>query len=83
MKHPVDVSIELVVPEPEHGEAFTAQDDVTDIVMPRLLVLGMPPAIEFYNQPSAETDEIEEVAAKRRLPPEVEAVGPHPFQAHP
>lgn len=51
---------------PEHG--------VADFIMSPPRIVSVLAAVELYDDTAVETDEVEVVAAKRRLPPDVEAV---------
>ncbi|HEX8232692.1 MAG TPA: hypothetical protein VF559_05015 [Caulobacteraceae bacterium] len=46
-------------------------------------ILGVMSAVNFNDQPPAETDEVEVIPAKRGLPPEVNALRVQPLELQP
>lgn len=74
--HRVDILMHRPVPETQGLEAFSAQNLITNGVVFSLLALGVLVTIQFDDQPSIETDEVEDVAPKWGLPADMEAGGP-------
>jgi hypothetical protein len=71
----VDILMHRPVPETQGLEAFPAQNLITNGVVGRLFGLGVLIAVQLDNDPSIETDEVEDVAAKWRLPADMKACG--------
>lgn len=64
------------VPETQGLEAFSAQNLITNGVVFGLFGIGVMITIQFDDQSSIETDEVEDVSSKWRLPADVKAGAP-------
>lgn len=64
------------VPETQGLEAFSAQNLITYGVVFGLFGIGVLITIQFDDQSSIETDEVEDVSSKWRLPADVKAGAP-------
>jgi hypothetical protein len=73
----VETGIDVRVPDSDRAKARPAKHRVTHGVVIGLRVFGMLASINFDNQTLLEADEIEIEAEQRRLPTEVESLGPH------
>jgi hypothetical protein len=65
----IDISHDIVVPEPQHGESALAEMAVAPGIRGRFRVLG---AIDLDYELWTEADEIEDVAVERVLPAEAQ-----------
>ena len=81
--HPVQVAPDLASPEPQHSVSMSRQDPIPDSIVRRLDILTVLAAIDFDGDPPGVADEVEIVAAKRRLAAEVKASVTEPFQPRP
>ncbi|MNT49659.1 hypothetical protein D3C72_1865240 [compost metagenome] len=71
------------VVEPQRREPFSRQHGVPHLVLRRLRLNRMRDAVHLDDQPSIKTDEIEDIASKRRLPPKMKSLGAKQLQLHP
>ncbi|MNT74810.1 hypothetical protein D3C72_2136580 [compost metagenome] len=69
--------------EPQRREPFARQHGVPHPV-PRCLRLNrMRDAVHLDDQPRVETDKVEDIAAKRRLPSKMKSLSAEQLQLHP
>jgi hypothetical protein len=73
--HPIQVLRDLAVLKPEDGEAFLMQHGVANGVVLGGFSQAMLISVQFDRNPPLEAGEVEDVAAERRLPANVEALG--------
>jgi hypothetical protein len=79
----VDILMHRPVPETQGLEAFPAQNLITNGVVFRLFGLRVLITVQLDDHPSIETDEVEDVASKWRLPTDMEACGSQLSKPHP
>ncbi|MCP9443187.1 MAG: hypothetical protein NNA20_11400 [Nitrospira sp.] len=72
-QHALQITYDLVIPEPQHREPLLAQPVVPLFVMRRIVVLS---PICFHDQARSEVDEINDVGANRLLASEFLAIEP-------
>lgn len=73
----------LTCPKSHCAETLAPQDAISQLVMSRSIRLGMLTPVDFDHQAPRKAHEIEIVATKRRLSPDMKALLPQTLQPRP
>jgi hypothetical protein len=66
-QHGVQISADLRIPEPDNTVSFFFEPKLPSLIAPGCFVFVVMPAIEFDNQMSGWTEEVDDVGTDRRL----------------
>jgi len=72
-KNTLQVAIDVIIPEPQHPEAFTGKVTIARSIAPGMHVEIMLTAVDLDQDPVLETDKIYDVAVAGSLAAEVES----------
>ena len=81
--HPREIGVDIRIPESKNFEALRLQEGVANLIRSSAVRQAMLTAVSFNDELGSERDEVDDVTANRRLPPEMKAEGLQFAQLHP
>jgi hypothetical protein len=81
--HASEIGIDVRIPESKNSKTLRLQEGVANLIRSSTLRHSVLTAIRFDNELGSERNEVDDVAADRRLSPEMKAEGFQLAQLHP